>query len=141
MAYYQRFQAYRLDQDDYVSAMESREDSSHPGKFESTPPYVSYMWDRMLAWGDLPDDDATSELWEAYGYTPPTDDDGGFDIYGDYCDMPEVYRYTVTMLDRLYFPELDNVSSVYLYESDQGFVEVYEIRTSDNENPLDFWGL
>lgn len=140
MAYYQRFQAYRLDQTDYVSAMESREDSAQPGKFESTPPYTSYMWDRMLAWGDLPDDDATSELWESWGYTPPDDDESGFDIYGDYCDMPEVYRYDVTMLDLFYFPELEGIRAVYLYESDQGFVELYDIRQTESLQ-YTFYGL
>lgn len=135
MVYYQKFTAYQLDNDSTLTTPnESREASNRAGKFECGYSYTAYIWDRMLAWGDYPDDSSTSELWESYGVTE--------DMLIEDCDadLPYVYKWVVTMLDILYFPELSNVSSVYLYEDNFGFVCTYQINTRDSDH-LEFWGI
>lgn len=129
MSYYKKFQVYTLDDSDLVSAVESSQAANRPGKFESNPEYTAYCWDRTM--GELPDDSATTELWESWGF----DSDS---VWVD--DLPEVYCFTVTMLDALRFPQLTNVSAIYLYEDDQGFVNLYDVKTSDSDK-LEFWGL
>jgi len=100
---------------------------SHPGKFESNPRYVPYMWDKLLEWGDSPNDAATASFWrEAYR----VDYDSEI-LENDDIDLPYIYRYDVDLLDYVLFPELaeERIIAVYLYEDNQGFVSVWDTDT------------
>jgi hypothetical protein len=99
---------------------------SNLGKFESNPRYVPYMWDNLQLWGDPPDFDATSEAELAYAGEFGLDSDD----LADASDLPMVWRYDVDLVDYVLFPELidESIRSVYLYESDQGFVNVWDIK-------------
>jgi hypothetical protein len=92
----------------------------HPGKFESEASYIPYMWDNLLNWGESPDWD----LMETMGDNPL-----------------DIYRYDVDLVDYLLFPELLGtwfnpgiITTVYLYEDDQGFVNVYDLKSTVPES-------
>lgn len=102
---------------------------SRPGKFDQESAYIPYMWDNLLNWGDSPDYEATDKYWDSIGYV-----DDSETLASDYC-APYVYRYDCDLIDYLLFPELlgnyynrSVMVSVWLYEDDQGFVNVYDTK-------------
>lgn len=107
---------------------------SHPGKFEGESTYVPYMWDRILEWGDIPDDDATSELWESWGIELDSEDE-----FDSFEGLPEVYRFDVDLIEYTLFPELleQGITAVYLYETEQGFVDVFQTAYMGHVRDLD----
>jgi hypothetical protein len=103
---------------------------SNPGKFESNPPYVPYMWDNLIEWGEPRDETATTDYWIASGMLPEYDTDE--------INLSDVYRYDCDLLDYVLFPELvdKSIVAVYLFKDEQGFVNVYDIKTLDLDMPL-----
>lgn len=100
---------------DFISVAECEDAVSRPGKFEGQPAYVPYFWESSLhgcgpepIYPDAPDED------EEEDYNPFDDDE---------CYMgPAVYPFVVDADDAYLFPELAIGQTVYLYESDSGFV-------------------
>lgn len=124
--------------DDACSPDESRGAAGHPGKFESCPPYAAYMWDRLMLWGELPDDDLCStEFFETctkFGIDPESDDAAEL-------ETTQYYRWDVSGWDRLLFPELETTAYVILWESDQGFVYAETVEGKFADPPYVFMGI
>lgn len=114
-----------------TSTKEYRDIADSLGKFEGEPAYVPYCWDRLMGWGEYPDQNKSEEYWKSLGYT--RDD---YEYYHYDMRLPEIYCYAVNPIDLLMFPELAEVDRLYLYEDNYGFVNVYE--TVYRSTPLDF---
>ena len=81
-----------------------------PGKFESNPRYVPYLWETAVQ-------DGTADLVE----------DGDHDFPGSYR-YGDVGRVHIDAQDVVIFPELEKVESVYLAQDENGFVDYREVR-------------
>ena len=91
-----------VNQDALAAAFEH--DPSSPGKFEGEPAYVVYYWVCSLeGYGHWM---AGGQVLPAWGHT----------------DAMEIDRLTVHDSERRFFPELEGVEIIELWESDQGFV-------------------
>lgn len=95
-----------------------------PGKYEYGPVYVQYMWEKLGEWGEYPDYDKMEELYEkdknTYLWVNPPTLEEWLDIKYD------VYTFPVSRIERRAWPELEDVTKVYMYEDSQGFVHNWE---------------
>ncbi len=101
----------------------------HPGKYELCARFVPLFWDRIAAWGDPPDHEESLVAFDSYcqitGVDPESEDMESAWIDGEF----DIYSYDVTLEDCIDFPELATVQTVYMWESDSGFVH-YDTKES-----------
>jgi hypothetical protein len=113
----------------------------NPGHCQGEPIYIPFMWDRILAWGENPDDQLSSEEFEAYCDEFEIDSESLLDSDDpQFWNMFDRYVYTVPMEDRLMFPELEHIDRVILWIDDQGFVHSESVELPFSQDTI-FVGL